>query len=492
MAIDLLPQLAALRLDVTSRKEILTAVQGGFGSDAAICAISLGKYEVAVELLEAARSVFWSQALYLRSPLDKLGHANPTLASKLLQLSQALEQASFRDTKRNLAADTYKRVISIEAEGARCRLLNQEWDEVVNSVRMLPEFRDFMRPKSIVALQRAAMHGPIVALIAGIASCHALVIKFSGNVKCIPLAEGTTWDTINSLAQLKSGYPTRLWWCPTGPFVFLPMHAAGIYGTNTESLTDYVVSSYIPALKALLAPTSEAPSSPDPFKMTAIIQPTTPGYPPLRWTVDELHAIREKIPNEWLTSFGTSEASVDGILPHLLTSVIVHFACHGTQDPLDPLDSALLIGHDRLKVSQIMEKSGGLVFLSACETVMGDKQLPDEAMHLAASLLFAGFRSAVATMCKMVWAISLLVFTIFRTMSDPDGPAIAKEFYGYIFRNTDAGLDPPVLPDLSESARALHLAVAKAAPKSSICSVGTLCPFQVLMCKNKSGCPFLP
>ncbi|KAJ6600709.1 CHAT domain-containing protein [Mycena sp. CBHHK59/15] len=229
---------------------------------------------------------------------------------------------------------------------------------------------------------------------------------------------------------------------------------------------NYVVSSYIPALKALLAPTSEAPSSPDPFKMTAIIQPTTPGYPPLRWTVDELHAIREKIPNEWLTSFGTSEASVDGILPHLLTSVIVHFACHGTQDPLDPLDSALLIGHDRLKVSQIMEKSGvsrdssssatdkqvgkGLVFLSACETVMGDKQLPDEAMHLAASLLFAGFRSAVATM----W-----------TMSDPDGPAIAKEFYGYIFRNTDAGLDPPVLPDLSESARALHLAVAKLHPK---------------------------
>ncbi|KAJ7229110.1 hypothetical protein GGX14DRAFT_346526 [Mycena pura] len=31
-----------------------------------------------------------------------------------------------------------------------------------------------------------------------------------------------------------------------------------------------------------------------------------------------------------------------------------------------------------------------LAFLSACQTAMGDQSLPDEALHLAASLLFAG------------------------------------------------------------------------------------------------------
>jgi CHAT domain-containing protein len=51
-----------------------------------------------------------------------------------------------------------------------------------------------------------------------------------------------------------------------------------------------------------------------------------------------------------------------------------------------------------------MEQSGGkdmaLAFLSACETATGDREIPDdsEALHLAATLLIAGFQSVVATM----------------------------------------------------------------------------------------------
>jgi CHAT domain-containing protein len=39
-----------------------------------------------------------------------------------------------------------------------------------------------------------------------------------------------------------------------------------------------------------------------------------------------------------------------------------------------------------------------LAFLSACETAKVHKNVPDEAMHLAATLLFAGFRGVIATM----------------------------------------------------------------------------------------------
>jgi CHAT domain-containing protein len=49
-----------------------------------------------------------------------------------------------------------------------------------------------------------------------------------------------------------------------------------------------------------------------------------------------------------------------------------------------------------------MEQSGGknmgLAFLSACETARGDEKIPDEALHLAATPLSAGYRSVVATM----------------------------------------------------------------------------------------------
>lgn len=75
-----------------------------------------------------------------------------------------------------------------------------------------------------------------------------------------------------------------------------------------------------------------------------------------------------------------------------------------------PLDSGLILADGRLKVSEIMRRpenadrklevkqSMSLAFLSACETATGHKSTPDEALHLAATLLFAGFRGVVATM----------------------------------------------------------------------------------------------
>ncbi|KAJ6631916.1 CHAT domain-containing protein, partial [Mycena sp. CBHHK59/15] len=185
----------------------------------------------------------------------------------------------------------------------------------------------------------------------------------------------------------------------------------------------------------------------------------------LPFTSKELEKIRERVPKQSLTEFGTTEspATVNNVLSELQSSSILHFACHGTQDPSDPLESALLISGERMKVSQIMERSGQsrnavnmpanrrrLVFLSACETAMGDPSQSDESMHLAAALLFAGFPSVVATM----W-----------TIYDQDGPEIADSFYGHLFHHADITSDPPVFPDLTESARALHLAVAKLRPK---------------------------
>jgi CHAT domain-containing protein len=96
-------------------------------------------------------------------------------------------------------------------------------------------------------------------------------------------------------------------------------------------------------------------------------------------------------------------------LIHLHESSIVHFACHGIQDWRRPLDSGLILTDGRLKLWEIMrgpERDGeldnqkymSLAFLSACETAKGNDTMPDETMHLAATLLFAGFPGVVATM----------------------------------------------------------------------------------------------
>jgi CHAT domain-containing protein len=215
----------------------------------------------------------------------------------------------------------------------------------------------------------------------------------------------------------KSENPSRLWWCPTGAFTFLPIHAAGKYDRQSQipidTVADYVISSYTPTLTALLSSPLPLFATNSPVRTTAIIQPTSPGYLHLPYTEEELRTIEKIIPKEWLTSLGTVEspATVETVLQHLQTSSIIHFACHGIQDKQKPLQSALLIDSDRLTMSQIMKTSGfahdrpenpgkhlGLAFLSACQTASGDKKAPDEAMHLAATLLFAGFRSVVATM----------------------------------------------------------------------------------------------
>jgi CHAT domain-containing protein len=113
---------------------------------------------------------------------------------------------------------------------------------------------------------------------------------------------------------------------------------------------------------------------------------------------------------------------------------IVHLACHGIQDTNDATQSGFCIGDGRLTIAKLMElklDNAFLAFLSACETAKGDQEQPDQAMHLAAAMLFSGFKSVVATM----WYVDLesriteYLLTIIRAISDSDGPKVAKWFY---------------------------------------------------------------
>ncbi|KAJ7253856.1 CHAT domain-containing protein [Mycena rebaudengoi] len=504
--ISLLPQLAAFHLDIKSRRQMLTRETiTSLASTSAMCAIGLQQNNVAVEFLEASRSIFWAQALHLRTPLGQLGKADRQLASKLRTLSQQLEQASFRDISRDLSTESQQEALGIEAEAAWCRKLNDDWEETIQAVQKLPGFEDFMRLKSIASLRQAAVTGPIIILLAGKSACSALIhvplpalslqaVKlysdfpralFMGNFDIVKFLDargpsgksldrpdlearlfGYREDHINmstddifrrNLAEMwktiKSASPPRLWWCPTGPFAFLPIHAAGIYDEHgTDCVSDYAVSSYTPTLAALLDPPTNTTAS---FKMTAVIEPDAPNCSPLPGTAEELATIVNRVPGQWLTSL-LSPTGLE-VAPILEESSIVHFACHGIQDSQNPLDSGLMLSDGRFKVSQIMRKqdnasmdantkSMSLAFLSACETAKGDDSTPDEAMHLAATLLFAGFRGVVATM----W-----------TMNDEDGPKITDTFYENLFKDCDPNSTPPVVPDLTKSAEALHLAVSE-------------------------------
>lgn len=80
-------------------------------------------------------------------------------------------------------------------------------------------------------------------------------------------------------------------------------------------------------------------------------------------------------------------------------------ACHMVHSQIqdNPLASGLgfELMDGRLTVLQLMSPSlprAQLVFLSACESACSDRNLPDETLNLAATMLFMGFKSMTGTM----------------------------------------------------------------------------------------------
>lgn len=129
--------------------------------------------------------------------------------------------------------------------------------------------------------------------------------------------------------------------------------------------------------------------------MAVTIEPSS-----LPFTTKELSKIEACVPEKYLDKLDT-HTPVETVLEHLSEAAIAHFACHGHQDPTDPLKSHLLLASGPLELSRLMERpmpNATLAFLSACETAMGDENCADEVIHIAATMLFAGFRGVVGTM----------------------------------------------------------------------------------------------
>ena len=171
----------------------------------------------------------------------------------------------------------------------------------------------------------------------------------------------------------------------------------------------------------------------------------------------ELEYIREviaKSPSAQTTLVESSESTVEEVLSLMKEADWVHFACHGVQDDIN--SGLCLADGRRLKLrdmTALQRPRGGLAFLSACQTAQGDKRLSEEAVHIAAGMLFAGYGGVVGTM----WSIS-----------DHLAPEVAKDVYAHLFRGGTR-------PDYRDAARALHDAIGRARREGA--SFSTWIPF---------------
>jgi CHAT domain-containing protein len=168
-----------------------------------------------------------------------------------------------------------------------------------------------------------------------------------------------------------------------------------------------VVCSYTPTLSALINAQADRgkPDSRCQPEIVIVSQPEAAGLPPLPNAWTELDRIRELVPPAGLTVFSGDGGTIETVMTGLSDASVLHLACHGHQSQDDPLSSGFSLHNGRLTLKQLMGlhlPNAQFAYLSACETASTDEYQPDEAINLAATMLFVGFKSVIATM----WYVS--------------------------------------------------------------------------------------
>ncbi|KAJ2924744.1 hypothetical protein H1R20_g12343, partial [Candolleomyces eurysporus] len=484
-AIGLLSVVGGLEQTIERRHESLANISN-LALEAAAAAFELERIDKAVEWLEEGRCLVWNQLMDLRGSVVDLRSSDEELAERIFSVSQALDKAGSRKSavKQGLQASLQRKVTSQDETLQHLKLAN-EWEELLQTVHNIPGFENFLQPASLTDLtSHLPEDGPVVIInvhktrcdaIALLSGCddpvHIPLTDFSlamaeemrreiqdglssigirarsiatdtevtdtdtadlvdRAMKPLPRVRGSKNTFKKILAQLwtcvvepildnlgfsPSDNPGRIWWCPTGPLSFLPLHAAGIYASdikNSVCLSDYAASSYTPTISSLVE--SWKRSKRDQLGSTGIAlisQTDTPGLPSLPGTASEIAMIQAQA-----QEYGVQTLVLGG----------ENATTEATMDTSNPLHSGFHLHDDLLKLSTIIKDNPG------------DATLSEEAVHLAAGMLAAGYSSVVATM----WAIP-----------DLYAPTVAKHFYTDVFSRGNGSLDG------SQTAYALHHAV---------------------------------
>ncbi|KAG2115415.1 hypothetical protein BD769DRAFT_1752789 [Suillus cothurnatus] len=385
---------------VSSRHNIMKEFPSTLAVDAASCALRSGDVRRAVELLEQGRTIIWTQMTRPRTPLESLqtrGDHAAALVKRFRDLGSLLDKPPANEQEATPRVD-------VEAEEARYRRLVKDWNGAVEEIRKIEGFSRFLLSPSFSDLRDAARGGPIIVLIASMSSCDAVIIWHEQPPTHIPLpttleklltlvnkfqrrstlaltaALIELWDDIVCPVVRNLGpfspRGSRIWWCPTSLFNFLPLHAAGEYRANGESLSQQYISSYTPSLTALMKARRSHDRCPSvPFAAIGQNRPAGASFT-LECVEPELELVRSLLPPA--VSF-SKISSVDATRSRALFLM--------RDQPLSLLD-----------ITQMDLSRHEFTFLSACETAVGDFRTPDEVIHLAAGLQFAGVKSVIGTL----------------------------------------------------------------------------------------------
>jgi hypothetical protein len=280
----------------------------------------------AIETLEQGRELLWSEMCGLRTSTDQLCAANPVLAKKLLAINRELEiLTTFTPSNWNVGVgggdpegDEWIGPLSIIVERRHNLLIERE--ALISQIRDLPDLKNFLTPLPFDALCSAASHGPVIFINHCKWRSDIFIVLHDYPPSHIPtpydffdranrlkdklltaresfglnseqyenalsdvlmgLYELIGRPVIERLKNLGIAEQSRVWWCPTSVFGWLPLHAMGPVpsdGGEPRYFSDVYISSYTPTLSALIA--SRGPNTQAPPLLKLLVSQPSPSMP---------------------------------------------------------------------------------------------------------------------------------------------------------------------------------------------------------------------
>jgi CHAT domain-containing protein len=361
------------------------------------------------------------------------------------------------------------------------RKLVEERDKLISQIRAQPGFDTFLIPPSFDTLRSAAAGGhPVILINHSESRCDIIILLHDSPPSLIPTSDDFYDHTkglhvkllaarkegldsfqyeealeevlkhlydlvgrpvIERLRELKIPEQSRVWWCPTSVFCFLPLHAMGPIQPNGPTklyFSDIYISSYTPTLSALIESRKPSLQPLDVPSMLLVVQPDDE----IPRSLQEMRIIQTICPLvETLSGkMATPIVTLDRLREHRFA----HISCHGILETGKPFNTFFELDEGAhltlLEIVRSQLPSAEFAFLSACHTAeVTEESIANEGLHLAAAVQYSGFRSVVGTM----WA-----------MADDDGPIVAESFYKSVFSDKWQGV-----PYYERTAKALRDAV---------------------------------
>jgi CHAT domain-containing protein/tetratricopeptide (TPR) repeat protein len=204
---------------------------------------------------------------------------------------------------------------------------------------------------------------------------------------------------------------------PDGIMSLLPLHAAS-YGAGGLCLSDEFDVVYAPA--AFLVSRSRQADVQLRSETTSFVGVGNPdgSAPQLEYAQAEVLQAESTFPASSSRAFLRADATKEKITEAIRSASHLHFACHGTVNGREPLNSHLNLANDEALTVRDLLRLGSfsktrLAVLSACETALTGVDLPDEFINFPSSLLQVGVSGAIGTLWTVQDCSSMLLMAMF-------------------------------------------------------------------------------